>query len=359
MTDAATASRPPLRVALVGLGRAMFEEHYPIYREHPALFNVVAACDLLKERRDIVARDFPHCKMFRKLADMLDEREIDLVDIATPTSEHCRHALLSLQRGFWTLVETPMALTPDETQILRGADAKAHGRLIVLHRGLFSPDFMLARRALIYPRLGRIHHIVIRKEDYVRRDDWQAVTRLGGGAACYAMTDLLVMARRLLMAPPVQMWSDLKRLMSLGDAEDCVRVLLKTREEVTAEVVYDGGCVLAGRNPSFEISGSRGMFRVMPGARSGVITAVDPNFDFPRRRTSVRTPPLGESLHEQIPFVESTVELPSETACGAPAFWKAVYQTVRIAAAFPIQLEESMESVKLVHLMKKNSPFSL
>jgi predicted dehydrogenase len=76
--------RPPIRVALMGLGRAMFSSHYPVYKAHPALFNVVAACDLIKERRDIVARDFPSCRMFRQFSDMLYERDIDLVDIVTP-----------------------------------------------------------------------------------------------------------------------------------------------------------------------------------------------------------------------------------------------------------------------------------
>ena len=73
--------RPPVRVALMGLGRSMFTDHYPVFKAHPALFKVVAACDLLKERRDIIAKDFPDCRMFRRFTDMLDERDIDVVDI--------------------------------------------------------------------------------------------------------------------------------------------------------------------------------------------------------------------------------------------------------------------------------------
>ena len=36
--------RPPVRVALMGLGRAMFTEHYPVFKAHPSFFRVVAAC---------------------------------------------------------------------------------------------------------------------------------------------------------------------------------------------------------------------------------------------------------------------------------------------------------------------------
>ena len=348
--------RPPVRVALMGLGRAMFWDHYPIFRRHPALFKVVAACDLIKERRDIVARDYPDCRMFRQFSDMLDEPDIDLVDIATCTVDHVRHALMSLKRGFWTLLETPMALTPDDAQILRGQAMKSKNRLLILQRGLFAPDFLLAKMAMSDPRLGPIHQIRIRREDYIRRDDWQCVKRLGGGAAYYAMTDLILQAIRLLPVPPIQMWSELKRLASLGDAEDYAHVNLKTRDQISADIEFNGGCLEADRSPAFELRAERGVFRVAPDATTGTMTVIDPKFKFPRRRSSVRTPEI-KDLHESFPVQTYTLSLPKGTLYGQPAFWKHVYDTVRTAAPFPLQLEESIDAVRFSHLMKKTSPF--
>lgn len=348
--------RPPVKVALMGLGRSMFADHYPVFRRHPALFRVVAACDLLKERRDIVARDYPDCRMFRQFSDMLDEPDIDIVDIATCTVDHVRHAMMSLKKGFWTLLETPMALTPDDAQILRGQATKSKNRLLVLQRGLFDPDFQLAKMVLSDPRLGQIHQVRIRREDFIRRDDWQCVKRLGGGAAYYAMTDLLLQALKILPSPPVQMWSELKRLASLGDAEDYAHVNLKTRDVMSAEIEFNGGCLPSERGPSFEIRGERGVFKVAPGATSGTLTVIDPKFSFPRRRSSVRTPAIRD-MHEEFPVQTVEVSLPKGTLYGPSAFWKHVYDTVRTAAPFPLQLEDSIEAVKLAHLMKKTSPF--
>lgn len=348
--------RPPIKVALMGLGRSMFSDHYPIFRRHPALFKVVAACDLLKERRDIVAKDYPDCKMFRQFRDMLDEHDIDIVDIATCTVDHVKHAMMSLKKGFWTLLETPMALTPDDAQILRGQALKSKNRLLILQRGLFSSDFLLAKQAMSDPRLGRVHQIKIRREDYIRRDDWQCVKRLGGGAAYYAMTDLTLQALKLLPTPPVQMWSELKRLASLGDAEDYAHVNLKTRDLVSADVEFNGGCLATERSPSFEIRGERGVFKIAQGAVTGTMTVIDPKFAFPRRRSSVRTPAI-KDMHEEVPLQTVTVSLPKGTLYGPSAFWKHVYDTVRTAAPFPLQLEDSIEAVKFSHLMKKTSPF--
>lgn len=348
--------RPPIRVALVGLGRSMFETHYPVFKAHPALFKVVCACDLAKERRDLIARDFPDCRMFRQLSDMLDESDIDLVDIATPTVDHVRHAVESLAHGFWTLLETPMALNHDDAQILKGASVKAKNRLLVLHRGMFAPDFLLTKLMMSDPRLGAIHQIVVRREDFIRRDDWQCVKRLGGGAAYYAMPDLVLQALKLLPFPPIQMWSDLKRIASLGDAEDYAHISLKTRAPISADVEFSGGVLAECRSPSFVLKAERGQFSVMPGATEGQLTVIDPEFKFPRRRSSVRTPEICD-LHEEFPVRTYTVSLPKGTMFGPSAFWKHVYNTVRTATSFPISIDDSIETVKFTHLMKKTSPF--
>jgi len=353
MTD---YQRPPVRVALIGLGRATFADHYPVYRDHPALFKVVAACDTLKDRRDIIEKDFPHCRMFRHFTDLLDERDIDLVDIATTSSSHAQIALASLKHGFWTLLESPMALSSDDAQILRGAAVKARNRLVVMSRGLFAPDYLLAKMMREDKRLGTLYEIIVRSEDYVRRDDWQAVRRLGGGAAFYAMPDLMQQTLALLGTPPIQMWSELKRLASLGDAEDYAHVELKTRLSVSADVEYNGGAIPGVREPSFVLRGDMGVFSVMPGASEGKLRAIDPTFRFPRRRSSVRTPGM-EDMHEKVPVIETTVTLPKGTITGPSAFWKHLYDAVRTGKPFPISLEDSIEALKFSCLMKKMSPF--
>ena len=215
---------------------------------------------------------------------------------------------------------------------------------------------MLASQMMSDERLGHIHRIKIRAEDFVRRDDWQCIKRLGGGATYYAMPDILLQALRLLPSPPVQLWSELKRLASLGDAEDFAHVNFKCRDLVTADLEFNGGVLPPNRTNSFEIHGERGVFTVAPGMSSGELRVVAPGFKFPRRRSSVRTPKLGD-LHEEVPVETIPVSLARGTESGPAAFWRKVYETVRTAAPFPISLDEQLEVVKLTHLMKTTSPF--
>ena len=62
-------------------------------------------------------------------------------------------------------------------------------------------------------------------------------------------------------------------------------------------------------------------------------------------------------LHEDFPVVTLPVTLPPGTQSGPPEFWRRVYDTVRTAAPFPLQIEDSIEAVKFSQLMKKTSPF--
>lgn len=348
--------RPPLRIGIAGLGRAALFNHLPALRQMPEYYQITAVCDLMKERRDIVEKDYPDVHTYRRVEDMLDDPEIDVIDIALPSNEHHKAALDSLGRDKWTILETPLAFTQDNATILKAASVKARGKLIPYVPGVFAPDFRLAMMVLDDPRLGELFEIRVRKQDYIRRDDWQSVKRCGGGCTWYDGTDTLLQAVALMRTQPAQLWSELKRVASLGDAEDFAHIVLKSRSAITADIEICGG-QLAPTEPSFTIRGSRGSFSVMPGASQGVFHIIDPDFKFPRRRSSVRTPPL-EDMHEQLPIVDQPFTLPADAESGPCAFWKAVYATIRTAAPFPLTLDETVEAIRYLQLVKQASPFA-
>ena len=348
--------RPPIRVGIVGLGRAAFFDHLPALKSLPEFFRVVAVCDLLKERRDQVEKDWPNLRTYRQIEDMLDDPDIDLVDIALPTPDHLNVALSSLRRNKWTLVEVPIAVSFEDAKVLQAAAVKTRGKLFAYTPSVFAPDFRLAQLQLNEKRLGDLFEVRLCRQDYVRRDDWQSVKRCLGGCTWYAGPGALLQALMLLRTRPRQLWSELKRVASLGDAEDFAHIVLKTNTEMTADIEICGG-QLPPFNPSFVLRGSRGLFSVAPGASTGTLHIIDPGFRFPRRRSSVRTPPLVD-MHENIPGVDLATELPAGTDCGPAAFWRTLYNTIRTAAPFPVALDDVIEVVRYLQLIKKSSPFA-
>ena len=347
--------RPPVRVGIIGIGRTVLLNHLKAIQALTELYTVTAVCDLIKERRDRVERLYPNLHPYRRYEDMLDDPDIDLVFIALPTVHHVKVALASLAKRKWTVLESPLALSHEQALVLRAASLKVHGRLFPCLPGYFAPDFRLARMALGDSRLGDVYEAIIRRQDYVRRDDWQSVKRCGGGAVWYDGPNAVQQAVTLLGAPPGKLWSELKRVVSLGDAEDTAHIVIKGRNEMTVSVDICGAR-LARPRPSFEIYGSRGMFMVMPGASEGIIRAIDPAFKFKRRRSSVRTPPLVD-LHEEFPVQEYPIRLP-DTEDAAVGYWRALYESVRKAMPFPVPLDDAVETIRYLQLARQTSPFA-
>jgi predicted dehydrogenase len=356
---ASSANRHPLKIGIIGLGRSALTRHIPILKKMVDLFSVVAVCDITKERRTIVEKDFPNVRTYRQVEDMLDDQDIDIFDITLPTTDHVPVALAALARDRWTILETPIATSVDEANRLRAAALKTRGKLLVHFPEFFSPDFLLAKQVLRMQNnpLDEMYEIRLRNQDFIRRDDWQTVKRCGGGAVWYQGFISALQAYELLKPqPPSQLWSELKRVSSLGDAEDFAHIILKTRAAMTADIEINGG-MLPPFAPAFSIYGSRGSFSVNANSNEGVFHVIDPSHKFPRRRSSVRTPPL-EDMHETYPIVDIPVKLDPSTPVGDEAFWISLYNTVCSAAPFPILLEECCEVIRYLQLVKQSSPFS-
>jgi predicted dehydrogenase len=309
-----------------------------------------------KSRRDHVESMFPDVRHYRRAVDMVDDPDLDLVLVATPSLDHDKIVLDCLSRKLWTVCETPVSPTHDGAIVLRGASVKAGNRLIAATPQMFSPEFRLASIARAKRKIGSLYDIRIRHGRYERRDDWQATTKRCGGAAFFSAQEPILQALTLLKAPPVQMWSEIKKLVSLGDAEDYVRLMLRSADGITADVEANSAVVGTG-GPAIELRGTRGSFFVMPGAAKGVFRIVDPSQRFPHGRSSVALPPLKDSA-EKIRIVEEELELPDPMPAHE-AFWRAVHSTVRSESAFPVDFDLVVEMARYVGIVRKSAPIAI
>ncbi|MBE6396627.1 MAG: Gfo/Idh/MocA family oxidoreductase [Lentisphaerae bacterium] len=345
-----------ISVGVIGCGRSAVLGHLPAIGKLDGLFRVVAVCDVEKSRRDNVESMFPDVRHYRRAVDMVDDPDLDLVLVATPTQEHDSIVLSCLSRRLWTVCETPLSPTHDGALVLRGASVKAGNRLIAATPQMFSPEFRLASIARARKKIGSIYDIRVRKGTYERRDDWQATTKRGGGAAFFAAQEPMLQALTLLKAPPVQMWSETKKLVALGDAEDYVRVMFRSVDGITADVEVNSAVVGVG-GPAIELRGTRGAFSVMPGATKGQYRIIDPSQRFPHGRSSVALPPLKDTV-EKIRIVEEELELPDPMPA-YEAFWRTVHSTVCNNRGFPVDFDLLVEMARYVGIVRKSAPIAI
>jgi len=205
--------------------------------------------------------------------------------------------------------------------------------------------------------LGEVYDIKMRRGTYERRDDWQAVKRCAGGAALALGPAFLDQALELLRTPPVKMWSDLKRVAAVGDAEDYVRILLRNMAGLTVDLEISGGRI--GELPLFLVTGEKGSFTLYPGAEEGTLRVLDRKQKLARRRSSVRTPPLGrDATPETLRWVETQVPVKPKAEAGMALVWEHVFNAIRENKPYPVSLDTAIETMRILSLVKKESSFA-
>lgn len=130
------ASPRTVNVAVVGLG-FMGVTHLRAYLQAPGA-KIYAVCDAvrlpvngvlqgvagnIKKSDDIdLGRDV---KVFKKLEDVLAEKDVDLVDICTPTPLHPEQAIAALRAGKNVLCEKPLARTSAQAREILKAETES------------------------------------------------------------------------------------------------------------------------------------------------------------------------------------------------------------------------------------------
>jgi predicted dehydrogenase len=197
----------------------------------------------------------------------------------------------------------------------------------------------------------------MRRGKFNRRDDWQAVKRCAGGVVLAEGPAFLDQAMLLLRTPPVKIWADLKRVAAVGDAEDYLHLLLTNQSGLTVDIKISGGRV--SHEPLFRVSGSKGEFTLFDGAETGHLKYLNPEMKLPRRRASVRTPPLGSfGTPEELDWIEEDVSSEPKAKCGMDLIWLHVFNAIRENINYPISLESAVEVMRILSIIKKESSFA-
>ena len=140
------AGERELRVGLIGLG-SMGRNHLRILSSMPGA-RLVAVADPDRDALD-GATAGSGAQGFAEPMALLGEADLDAVVIASPTTTHVALALAAIERGVATLVEKPLAATPEEAAAIVDAARSRGVPLQVGHVERFNPAVL---------ELGRLLH---------------------------------------------------------------------------------------------------------------------------------------------------------------------------------------------------------
>src|SRR5882672_5546349 len=119
---------------------------------------VVAVCDLREERLSRLRKIYPTLRTSNNTDELIQDREVDAVIIATPVSSHFDLAMATLRAGKHVLVEKPLASSSDQARKLIDEAGARKLVLMVDHTFVYTEAVRKIRELIASNALGQIYY---------------------------------------------------------------------------------------------------------------------------------------------------------------------------------------------------------
>ncbi|MFI5310223.1 MAG: Gfo/Idh/MocA family protein [Gemmatimonadales bacterium] len=276
-------SRPPIRIAVIGLGAIAQRAHLPVLAKMRGA-QIVALCDNDLGKARSLAQRFGVPDTFDDIDDLLEGARLDAAVVATPNHLHEPHALSALRAGVHVMIERPFALTSRGVERILAAAKGAGRKVFIANNHRFRAEVQTLHSFIQGGELGRIHSV--RAGAYRVRSTVSAWrlrrAEAGGGAFLELGLPLLDLAAWVADVPePVQLSATQDRSRGGNDVEDSLFVLAQGANGFTLTIDVNWSYVGDDDRWWFEVLGTLGSARLAPlrivKELNGVPTDVSPS----------------------------------------------------------------------------------
>lgn len=146
-----------LRMAIIGAGNISTSAHIPAYKKIDDI-EVVAIADWKLERAQKAAANFPGCKAYTTVEEVLANEDIDAVDICVWNRSHTPVAIAAANAGKHVLCEKPMAASLEDALKMREAVEKANVTFMLAVPRRYQSDVRLLTKQIEDGDLGNIYY---------------------------------------------------------------------------------------------------------------------------------------------------------------------------------------------------------
>lgn len=137
-----------LKIGVIGAGFIGQMAHLEGYSKLADKCEIAAVCDLRDEKLDDVRKKFDIAKTTKAWMDLVNDKEIDAISVATPNIEHREMTIAALKAGKHVLCEKPMAMNGKEAREMCAVERES-GKILQIglqnrfsSAGYFMTDFI-------------------------------------------------------------------------------------------------------------------------------------------------------------------------------------------------------------------------
>ena len=332
-----------IKVGIVGLGRSGWNIHAKTFEKLSELYKVVAVADPIEDRRREAVEKF-NCRAYSEFEQFLDDREVELVVIATPSHLHAKQTIEALKAGKHVVCEKPMAKTLSEADEMVKTARETGKTLTIFQNSLFMPDFLKVKEVIGSGKLGEVVLVKIYAHSFGRRWDWQTLKKYGGGELRNNGVHYIIQALDLMGNKDPIVFCDLRRTLTLGDAEDHVKILLKAPGAPLVDIEVTHACAYPQ---------NKWLIMATRGSLTGTLRTLKWKYfkpgDLPPRKV-LETPTPDRSYNvEEIPWIEeswtTTKDVFEESRI---TFYKKLYKTLKYGEPPPVPPEKARKVMEII-----------
>lgn len=246
---------PPIHTALLSFGMSGRLFHAPFIDRHPGF---VLRGSWERSKKTIGDR-YPQALSYDSLEALLDDPEVDLVIVNTPTATHYEYARKALQHGKHVVVEKAFAGNAGEAIELRDLAQRRRCKLSVFQNRRWDSDFMAVRRVVDDGVLGRIVEAnlgFLRFDPNLSPKSHKEVPSSGSGIVKDLGPHVIDQAL-VLFGMPDAVFADVGVTRERSRVDDYFDILMIYDDK---RVHVKGGCFFRQPLPEYSVFGTEGCF---------------------------------------------------------------------------------------------------
>ena len=343
----------PIRIGLVGLGRAGVWMHMHELETRKDKFQIVAVCDVIEERRNEWAEKLG-AKAYASIEELVKDPDVELVDIATRSCDHYAHAKIALLAGKDVQLEKPFCTNAEEAAELVALGSQPAGpHLYIRHNRRFENGFEQVNKIIDSGIIGNVYQVKLARNGYDRRRDWQTLHEFGGGQLLNWGPHIVDHSLRFCEGSCSVLYSDIQHIAAGGDCEDHIKIVFTGANGRIVDMEISGGC--ATEVPEYTLYGSKGS---LVSTKEGFkLRYLDPEVVLKPVVSDPATPGSAASFgsNEKLEWKEEVI--PYEDYGDCPRIWDHLYEAIRNSKPFPVTLKEALDVITVITDVKSGTIF--
>lgn len=344
-------STSPIRVGIAGLGRSGWGIHCRLLEPLTDEFKITAVFDQSLGRLNEANERFG-ATGYDSFSKLCADPEVELIIIAMPSSLHASCSIEALEAGKHVVSEKPMAGSLTDAEAMVAAAERSGKTLSIFQNYRYHAAYRQLKGVIDSGVLGRIVHTRISFHGFARRWDWQTLKKFDGGSMNNTGPHPIDLALQLFGDAEPEVFCLRDKTLTLGDADDHVKLILHAEGSPTCEVEVTSACTYG--QDKWLVMGTQG-------GLTGTDKALKWRYFDPdkleQREVSEDSFENRAYCSEELPLEEHSWSQDEDGNCpGEEDYYRELFACIREGAAVPVTPESVMRQMRVMEQARQLAP---